>query len=277
MGIVVVGRAPRSGGGLVVDTISKSRYTSEVIKASGLLLETKTLLAHWDDRLSVVDNLGRAMQDNIFGKTSRSRVQDVLEVFRHRYLEDPSRFRALRALAEAHVPAEILHPIAYFFCAQSDRLIHDAVTEIVYPMREQGHTEVTVNDIEERLSDWVQQGRTMGKWSGATTRRVAEGLLATLRDFGILRGNRTKVIRPMNLPAAAFALIAFDLRRNGASGGRLVSDPEWKLFLLRAMEVERLFIEAHQQRLLEFYAAGGIVRVDFPANTIEEYAHVVAR
>ena len=72
-------------------------YTSKIIKASALLGDTKTLLSHWDMDATVPENLDRISRENIFAKASRSRVKDILAVFRQRYLvegrghEGPSR------------------------------------------------------------------------------------------------------------------------------------------------------------------------------------------
>src|SRR5262245_8352360 len=51
-------------------------YTSKIIKAGALLADTKTLLAHWDLTASVPENLRRIRHQNLFGKASRSRVED---------------------------------------------------------------------------------------------------------------------------------------------------------------------------------------------------------
>ncbi len=51
----------------------------------------------------------------------------------------------------------------------------------------------------------------------------------------------------------------------------MIRHPDWKLFLLRETNVERLFMESHQHGWLRFEAAGGIYRLEFPQNTFEEY------
>ena len=61
-------------------------YRTKIIKAGALLADTKTLLAHWDETCSVSENLDRFRRENIFGKASRSRVEDILAIFRQRYL-----------------------------------------------------------------------------------------------------------------------------------------------------------------------------------------------
>ena len=80
-------------------------YTSKIIRAGALLPETKTLLAYWDETLSVTENLGRAQRQNIFGKASRSWINQFLRSFRERYLADGPTAQALVTLVKNDFPA----------------------------------------------------------------------------------------------------------------------------------------------------------------------------
>jgi len=253
-----------------------ARYSSRIIKAGALLPDTKTLLSHWDTAASVEDNLGRIRRENVFGKASRSRVEDILAVFRQRYLADEAVLKALVVLVRRRLPAAGLDRILYFHAAQADRLLHDAVTEWLVPLQGRGVADIDVDELRRLLSTWVAEGRTTGPWSEETTRRVAQGLLATLRDFGVLQGAVRKRIAPAYVPVAAFAYVMFELKRHQPSGARLVEHPAWRLFFLPREAVERFLFEAHQRGLLEYHAAGSVTRLDFPATTPEEYAHVLA-
>ena len=68
----------------------KALYTSKIIKAGALIADTKTLLAHWNESVSVVENLKQFRRDNLFGKASRSRVEDILTIFRFSVLDSTS-------------------------------------------------------------------------------------------------------------------------------------------------------------------------------------------
>jgi hypothetical protein len=174
-------------------------YTTRIIKAGALLADTKILLAHWDGSIPPRENLERFRRENIFGKASRSRVEDVLAIFRQRYLTDPGITRALVALVRNGFPAEGLDKILYFHAAQSDRLLHDVGTEVLAPLHAQGRTDVASDDIRAMFARWVDEGKISGQWSDYTMRRVTQGVLATLRDFGILQGAANKRIAPSPL------------------------------------------------------------------------------
>ena len=252
------------------------RYSSKIIKAGALLPDTKTLLSHWDSAATVPVNLGRLRRENVFGKASRSRVEDILAVFRQRYLTDPEVVRALVVLVDRKLPAATLDRILYFHAARSDRLLHDVVVEWLAPLQGRGIIDIDVDESQRLLARFVAQGKTIGHWSEDTTRRVAQGLLSTLRDFGVLEGAVLKRIAPAHTTVAAFAYVMFHLKRHQPSGARLLDHHDWRLFFLSREGVEEFLFEAHQRGLLEYHAAGSVTRLTFPATNLEEYAHVLA-
>lgn len=258
-------------------SVSNKLYTSKIIKAGALLADTKTMLAHWDENCSVSENLARFRRENIFGKASRSRIEDILTIFRQRYLDSAPVAKALVTLVQGGFPNEALDRILYFHSAQSDALLHDIVTKVLSQFYAIGKTDVTVGDIQSAVIRWVNEGKTTSRWSDITILRVTQELLSTLRDFGVLQGAANKRLAPIYLPVEAFAYLAFYLQQRQPSGERLLDDPEWQLFFLTHQVVERFFLEAHQHHLLEYHAAGSIIRITFPATSIEEYAYALAQ
>jgi hypothetical protein len=251
-------------------------YSSKIIKAGALVADTKTLLAHWDVSVSVQANMDRIRQENLFGKASRSRVADVLAIFRQRFLGEVHVTRALVVLVRKRLPAAALDRILYFHAARADRLLRDTVTEILAPLQARGVSEIDTQGIQRPLNEWVDAGKTSGEWSEPTTIRIAQGLLSTLRDFGVLQGAAKKRIAPAYLPVTAFAYVLFYVKQHQPSGAKLVEHPDWRLFFLPREGVERFMFEAHQRGLLEYHAAGSVTRLSFPVTTLEEYAHVLA-
>ncbi len=256
---------------------SVAKYSSKIIKAGALLPDTKLLFAQWDDDADVAANLARFRRENLFGKASRSRVEDILAVFRQRYLSDRALLQALVTLAKGSMSSESLNRILYFQATRSDQLLHDVVTEVLLPLAGRPDPEVRPWEVENWVAEQVAAGKTERSWSSEVQRRVVQGLLATLRDFGVLEGAVKKRLAAVYLPIDAFAFIAFQLGRTEPSGERLLHHPEWKLFFLPDRAVERFFLEAHQERLLQYHAAGRVARIDFPEETLQEYARVLTQ
>jgi len=256
---------------------SSAQYSSKIIKAGALIGDTKTLLSHWDVDASVDENLNRVRRDNVFGKASRSRVEDILAIFRQRYLTEESVTKALVTLVRRKFPAAALDRLFYFHSARADQLLHDAVTEILVPLRARGLVDINVNDFQRALAEWVDEGKTTGHWSESTITRIAQGLLSALRDFGVLQGKVNKKIAPTYSPVESFSYLVFYLKQHQPSGAKLIELSDWKLFFLSREGVERLLFEAHQRDLLEYHVAGSVTRLTFPAETLDEYANVLTQ
>lgn len=252
-------------------------YSSKITKVGALIGDTKTLLSHWDVDAPVSANIDRVQRENIFGKASRSRVEDILRIFRQRYLTEESVTKALVTLVRGKFPSTALERLLYFHSARADRLLFDAVTELLVPMQAKGLLDINAKDFQRHIAKWVQEGRTVGHWSEITITLVSRGVLASLRDFGVLQGARIKKIAPTFLPTEAFAYIVFYLKQHQPSGAKLIELPDWKLFFLQREGVERFLFEAHQRELLEYHVAGSVTRLTFPAETLEEYANVLAK
>lgn len=252
-------------------------YSSKIIKAGALLADTKTLLSHWDSTKLADENLDRLRRENVFGKASRSRVEDILAIFRQRFLAEEAVTDALTRLVRRRFPAAGLDRLLYFHAARADRLLFDVVADVLVAQKDKGLVDVDVASVHRQLMRWVAAGRTERPWSEPTALRVAQGLLSALRDFGVLSGSVNKKIAPAYLPVAAFAYLAFYLKQHQPPGAGLVELPDWRLFFLTPDGVERLLFDAHQHGLLEYHAAGTVTRLTFPAERLGEYADVVAQ
>ena len=250
-------------------------YTSRIIKASALIADTKVLLSEWHLDQSVADNLDRARRLNVFGKASRKRVEDILAIFRQRFFDDTDVGSALVKLAQRGAPTQWLDPLLFFFAAQNDRTLRDLVVDVIYPRQRAGYVDLPVEVVARAIRTWVTEGKTTTTWSENTTSRVARNSLAALRDFGVLQGAANKQIAPVYLPTPSFSLVALWLQERQRSGDLVLHSDDWKLFFLPTEGVERFFIEAHQEHLLAYYAAGSVIRIEFPAPTLTEYADVL--
>lgn len=252
-------------------------YTSKIIKAGALIDDTKTMLSNWDNNQSVIDNLSRLRNENIFGKATRSRIEDIQAIFRQRYLIDPEIIKGLLQLINNPDLSEAINRILFFFSAQNDKLLFDAVTVLITEKRKQGIEEISTQTVFDWITELVAMQNTTTPWSEKTILRCSQELLCTLRDFGVLDGAKTKRIAPMYLPLESFAFISFYKNQFLSSGERLINDPDWNLFFLSDKLVEQFLMEAHQHHLLEYYVAGSVKRLTFPTGTLEEYARVIAQ
>ena len=254
----------------------KKTYTSRLQKGGALLEDMRFLVREWEEG-SNDEQRQRLIVENVLGKKTRARASDVYtRAFSQRFIKgDPQEaWKILRPLEDREVDLEILRPVYYWITARSEPLLYDFVSEEI--IARSGNLDLSVRVDE--TSQWIKnrlliQDQT---WTDTVALKVSRGLLAALRDFGILEGASKKKIAPVYLPVESFAYIAFNLHTLGNSSERLVTHPDWRLFLMQPFVVERLFLDAHQNRLLHYEAAGKIYRIEFPAKKVEEMADVIS-
>jgi len=252
-------------------------YNSRLLKGGALLEDMRLLVRNWkkEGGKGQVDTM---VSENLLGKHTRTRALDTFRsAFLPRFMNGspPEAWRIVRELEDHSLPLEIVRPVYYWITARSEALLYDFVCkELLHYSHSQGQ-DITTEDV----AIWLRSQLALcGKvWSETVTTRIARGILAALRDFGILEGAVKKRIAPVYIPIESFAYIAFAIDREGVTGFNLVNQPDWSLFLLSSpTTVEHLFLEADRNGLLRFQAAGKIVRIEFPAQSFEEMADVIA-
>lgn len=253
-------------------------YTTKLQKGGAAIDDMRMLVRTWQPT-QVSTHKAQAISENSLGKETRMRMADTYaRIYLPRYVNGtpPEAWRLVRLLEDRGLSIDVIRPIYYWITARNEPLIYDYVSEELalrpsYGNNQNVRMDETVAWITGKLSHYQK------KWSPIVTQKVARGLLAALRDFRILEGRQVKRIAPVYIAIESFAYLAFIIHLSGSSGERLINHKDWQLFLLRQNTVEQLFLEAHQQHLLSYHSAGGIVRIEFPANSLEEMADVVAR
>ncbi len=264
---------------MVLDKLDNGYTVTSLIKSSGLLADVSLLLSAWDESKSIEENFDAAIRRNLFGKASRKRVADILRVFRLRYMPDDGSDRAFRIFVGSSLPSEVTDQVIYYYTALAEPALYDFVTDALHGIYRRGERGVTTRIAQEFVADAIRAGKTFGKWESENTRtRVAQGLLSTLRDFGVLSGAAKSPERAIVVPhlhVLSFAYIAFHLKRGEPSGEKLINHPHWRLFFLAPHEVEGRMAEADAEKLLTYQAAGSIIRIEFPTSDFTEYAHAL--
>jgi len=250
-------------------------YNSRLQKGGALLEDMRLLVRNWQNGCEK-SRINAAVVDNLLGKDTRTRAWDTFRrAFLPRFVNGSPReaWKIVRELEDRNVPIEILRPVYYWITARNERLLYDFVCNELLLRSQRQELRITTNDVVAWLTS---QLASCGKaWSETVTARVARGMLATLRDFGILEGAVIKKIAPVYLPIESFAYIAFAIYQGGITGANLVNHRDWLLFLFSLPVVERMFLEADRHGLLRYHAAGRIVRIDFSSRNFGEMADVV--
>lgn len=240
--------------------------TARIIKGGALLEDSRRFLEAWDPSLDADTNLARIIGDNLMVKPSLSRAEDVVAVLRRRLLAGgPVVLEALRALSASARP---FRDACLYEAARDDELLALFMGGTLFRWRQEAHRHVDAD----LVSDWLST--LVPGWNARTRKRVAEGLLATARDFGHLDGVVHKRIVAPGLSLPGFAYVAIRERATSGSSRALLDSPVWRRYLLDDDDVRALFHQADRHKILRFSEAGTMVRVDWLLDDLREVAGV---
>lgn len=248
-------------------------YRTRLQKGGALFDEMRQLVRTWSDAPAKAQR-DTGVLGNILNKDTRTRLADIYRrAFLPRFVDGPipDAWKLVRPLEDVQAPIHILRPVYYWITAKAEPLLADFLRDFILPRQALVRAGIGT----EEVVSWLDEKGC--PWSKTVAVKVARGLLAALRDFGVLEGRAHKRLAGSVLSVPAFAYLALCLRRNGAVSHTLLAHRDWQLFLMRPSDVEHYFLLAHQDRLLEYQAAGSSVSINFPTDSLEEYANVVAQ
>jgi hypothetical protein len=247
--------------------------SSRILKGGAMLGDSRRLAEVWNPAISAEENLRTAVEGNLLGKGSRSRALDVLAILRARFVDPgPQVMVALQTLAS--------HPTAfreacYYEAARVDGLLGAFAEDPLYAWFSAGRTLVSVEDTMGWVTDLVAAGR-VPPWSEKVRIRAAQGLLSTLRDFGVLQGSARKHLATPGMSPVGFSYAAYREQEQGRSSRALVASPIWRRWLLDGSRVVELLAQAERLGVLRYSQAGSAVRIDWRVGSLDEVARAAA-
>ena len=223
-----------------------TRLSSNIVKAGALVDDTRRLVEVWDPSQSPQANTDRVSESNLLGLPSQKRIYDAFTyALRPRYVDPgPDIIPALRELS---VDSSAFLDACYYETTRVDQLLADFAEGPLFDWEEHGLLAVSTDDV----TEWIEKqiaNEELPEWSEGLRRRVAQGVLSALRDFGILAGARRssrKDIDPRRLSLQGFIYVAFRLHQDGLSSRAIVSASVWRRWLLKSEQVSELLHGAH--------------------------------
>ncbi len=246
-----------------------------VIKGA-MIEETYAVFAAWDFARSKRENLDRLRFENFIGAGSNTWLRDVAKVMNRRF-EPEGRDRPLVVLAKSGRDLDEWKPLLLWHMTRDEFLVRDFLQNWLFPAYDAGVFRVRSEEVEAYLRGICKRGaKTEHAWSEETTKRVASGLLKIAADFGLLRGKVAKEFASYHLPERSFLYLLHAMRDEKLTPAKVVTAPDWRMFLMRPSEVERELLRLHQFRKLGYEVAGSIVQLSLPCASSREYAERTA-
>lgn len=250
--------------------------SSFTIIKGAMIPETYAAFVGWDPQVTKAGNQKRLRQTNYIGARSETWLRDVAKVINRRF--DPSGSdRPLVLLAKGGCDLEVWKPLLLWHITRDEFLLRDFLVHWLFSEYETGVYQLRPDDLDDYLVSIAQRGgQTEHPWTDATRKRVAAGLLRMGVEFGLLRGKNAKEFAPYHLPEQSFVYLLHAMQSVLGNPRKVIDSPDWRMYLMRSLDVERELLRLHQFRKLDYEVAGSIVQLKLPCASPSEYAEKIA-
>lgn len=250
--------------------------SSFTIVKGAMIAETYEALARWDLSESKRANLDRMQDENYVGASSATWLRDVRKVLNRR-LDPEGRDRPLVTLAQGGCEMDEWKPILLWHITRDEFLLRDFLINWLAVAHDEGVYRVRPDDLHDYLRSLNERGgETEHQWTEATLARVATGLLRIAADFGLLADGLVKEFANYHVPERSLRyLLHAILEHEDGSPSRMVASPEWRMYLMRAADLETELLRLHQFQMVDYQVAGSLVQISFTEESAAAYAEAM--
>ena len=255
-----------------------SRYTQMLAKGGPLLPETRMLLQSWQPGETSAAFGRRVLRDDLLGRTTAFRVQNIVRVFSLRFLRpDDTAARHLKRLLAATAPRQVFNDLVFYYTARQDDLLRDYTVHRYWPAVRAGTPTISREDALALIADAHLDGQIAAPWSIVVRRKIAGTVLTALTAFGLLEKDRPGQRRVLPYaPADGTVLyLAYLLHGQGVTDAALAGHPDWALFGLAPREVWHRLEALVAARWLIVQRSGEVVRISWSYGSVEEVLDVL--
>jgi hypothetical protein len=207
-------------------------YLSTLASKAALLEETRLFLVTYD-HYHDLDLTFKALLDTVLTQRSRTTRSVIVKIIKSRLVDwnppdwvlqdlvafaHESNFDALRAALLLHVPRQ-------------DHVLYDVVQQVVVPHQEKGEYSMFLSEVQTFLDTALDDHPEILHWSFETRLRQVRGILAALRDYGLLKGAVNKSIVLPAIPVTVVHHLIRLLKVEGVPQEQLAYHPDWQLWL----------------------------------------------
>jgi hypothetical protein len=249
------------------------RYTIALCKGAALLDETRSLLKHWVPGEEIDQFVDRIQRENALGKATAYRTKDIVRrVFVRRFLastDTPA--RRLKRIVERGLSHKLFTEVLFLYAARADALLYDFAADAFWPASRRGRSSLSLTEVLDFLTEAAGDGRIPRAWSATVQRKVARGVLSTLRDIGFIReqGSQRDIL-PYYLSDEGIAYLGYELREKGLSDLAICEHRDWQLFGLTASRLMTRLDSLPDTCGLLTQRAGSLVRITWTYQSVEE-------
>lgn len=240
-------------------------YSGRNSSKGALIPEVEKVLAALNDGLPLDVVRQRALEGDLFTQHARTTRKRIWNALHWMYLSQPEWGMAdlHAAFARGSQSREFLS-LLYLHYALRDRLTFDFATQVLWSRWQAQQLAVSPEDVRAFMDHAAETQPQIARWTETTRVRLAQHILAALRDFGVLEGQQKKrLVQPL-LPLSTAQHLLRILIAEGCQGAEVLRDPTWQLFFYTENDAAHTLGRLAQERVIRFERVGDTVVLQTP-------------
>ncbi len=207
-------------------------YLPTLASKAALLEETRLFLTTYGQNKDL-EATTKALLNNVLSQRSRRTRSTIVNIIKSRLVHwNPPDWVVQDLISFAYEPnLDALRAALLLHIPRQDHALYDFVQRVIVPHKEKGEIKVFVSDVQTFLDASQEEHTEILHWSFETRLRLSRGVLATLRDCGLLKGEVNKLIALPVIPDNVVRHFIKLLRAEDIPQEQLAYHPDWQLWL----------------------------------------------
>ena len=254
-----------------MELIEQRTYNSNLLKGTGLIQETLTLVEYYEEGESILDYHKRILEGGLLSKSTENRVKDIVRnVFAGRYLVyDLPIPKYLRNMRDNYASMDVITQLFYIYTCRANAILADFIREVYFPKSWKSYSSLKASDPKDFIRESLMDGRIPVSWSDSTVSKVSEHIIATLIDFRLIE--RNKNILPYRLIELSANYLIHELHFRGLTDYDIWHHEDWKLFGLTKEEVIKEIEKISFSGTFIFQFSGELLRISWQYKNMEDF------
>jgi hypothetical protein len=242
------------------------KYSSDLIKGTGLITETMTLLALYNGQ-SKNDFLSSILENNILSTSSERRAKDIVNSFFRRYINpNPQIAICLKSIREKGYPLKQIKQILLLHTARVSPVLYDFIVDEFSSYKKKGYSSMPTDGPLQFIRRIKEENEL--NWNDENCKRISYGLHKSLIDFELISAHNE--IMFYSIDSFTFLYLLFDLHFRGFSDADVWNSKDWQLFNLNKTDVIEMIKDYSLKNGYVAQTTGDLLAITWTYKSMEE-------
>lgn len=260
-------------------TLGQDKYTTGLIKGSGLVDETLSLLDLWEPGMNGRRLADLAVEKNVISKATATRTKDIVREFSRRYLLEGGKLATyLKKLAQSSVSLNRLKQLFMVYTARTHPILRDFIVNVYWDGVRNNHGYLEHRDANRFLEQALLNENIEIRWTDEVIKKISTRLLTCLRDFDFISADATlkRRIVPYSILPFTAMFISHEIHFSGFSDNSILESPDWALFgIFGKADVVNVLKQASTDEVFILQYSGDLLRISWKHDTMEELLNAI--